>query len=180
MSVAALIAVAGAMVLVRIGWAGAAAVAAAGWSMAAFALVVLARADGAWGIAIGVVTAIAAALLLVLLAGWRSPVKRYRPPREPPSITIPRRRHDIVRRVAVFALVVPGAFAAAQWLAFGAQAIARRSGAADADAIAMTLYLQPIMWSVIMAIQMTRAGPARMVAPLAVATVIGAILWGAS
>lgn len=180
MIVAALALVLVSVGLVRWGWSGRQGAAGAGWLLAAATLMTLAVHDGAWGIAVGTVTGISAALTLVLYAAWTSPVKVQRSGREAPSITLPRRWHDLRRRIVVFVLVVPVAFCAAQWLAFGAQAIARRAGANDADTMVLTLMLQPILWALLIAWQMTRAGPARMVAPPAAAVVLGTVLWCAS
>lgn len=166
--------------LVRVGWASSRAVAAIGWVAILAGLTVLTLRDGAWGLAIGTVAGMATALAILLHAGWRSPAKPRRPAREAPSIAIPRRWPDIARRLGVFALVVPGAFVAAQWLAFGAQALARRGGAGDADAAVLALFLQPVLWGVIMTIQMTRANAARMIAPPVVAGLFGTALWVAS
>lgn len=174
----ALIGIVAAMLLIRAGWAGRRGAAAVGWAVAVAALFTLAWRDGAWGLAVGTVAGMAAALAMVSHAGWRSPVKVRRPAREAPSIVLPRRWSDGGRRILVFVLVVPVAFVAAQWLAFGAQALARRAGAGDADTLVMTLFLQPTLWSVLMCWQMTRSGPAKMVAgPIATAA-LGTILWG--
>lgn len=169
-----------AMLLVRLGWAGRRETAWAGWIAAAMALVWLTFDNGAWGIAIGTVVGMAVALALVLHAAWTSPVKVQRAAREAPTVTLPRRWADLGRRIAVFVLVVPAGFVAAQWFAFGAQALARRGGAVDADAIALTLLLQPLLWGVIMTVQMTRASPARMLAAPITAAVLGTLLWSAS
>ncbi|WBH18066.1 hypothetical protein [Sphingomonas radiodurans] len=167
-----------AMVLVRVGWGGQRVYGAIGWGLAVAALVLLAARDGAWGIAIGVVAGTATALAIVLHAGMLSPARALRPAREAPAISLPRRRGDLLRRLGVFALVVPAAFAAAQWLAFGAHAAARGAGAPEADATAIMLFLQPIAWMAIMAWQMTRDGPSRMILPPAAAALLGTILWG--
>ncbi len=171
------------MLLVRFGWAGRREMAWAGWIAAAAALVWLMLEDGAWGMAIGTVVGMTAALAMVLHAGWTSPAKvqrAARAAREAPTVTLPRRWGDLGRRVGVFVLVVPVGFVAAQWFAFGAQALARRGGAADADAIALTLLLQPLLWGVIMTVQMTRASAARMFAAPAAAAALGTLLWSAS
>ena len=132
MIAAALLLILVAVALVRLGWGGRRGVAGAGWALGIAALLMLAARDGAWGLAIGTVTGIAAALAFVLHAGWTSPAKTRRAPREAPAILLPRRWHDLGRRVLVFVLVVPIAFCAAQWLAFAVQAVARRAGAGDA------------------------------------------------
>jgi len=180
MIAAALAAILCGIALIRLGWGGRNTVAAVGWTSTAAGLVALAAADGAWGIAIGTVVGMTAGLGLVLYAGWTAPAKVVRPPREAPSILLPRHWHALGRRITVFVLVVPVAFVAAQWLAFAAQAVARRSGANEADTMVMTLFLQPTLWAVLMAWQMTRAGPARMVAPPAAAALLGTALWCAS
>ena len=177
MTVAALTTIAAAMLLVRLGWNGARRLAIAGWAIGAVALRMLARADGAWGLAMGTLAGIAAAFAILLHAAWTTPAGRVRQPREPLSITLPRAPADMGRRVAVFVLVVPVAFVAAQWLAFAVQAMARGRGAGEADATAMVLFLQPLLWASLMAWQMTRAGPSRMIAAPAAAALVGTVLW---
>ncbi|HEX8445100.1 MAG TPA: hypothetical protein VF649_00675 [Sphingomonas sp.] len=176
----ALIGLAAAMLLIRLGWGGRRVLAAIGWGLGIVGLAMLTITDGAWGLAIGTVTAMAVALILVLREAWTAPARSRRAARTAPSITLPQRRRDLARRLIVFMLVVPGAFAAAQWLAFGAQAFARRGGAGDADAIVLALFLQPTAWAAIMAIQMTRAAPVRMIAAPLTAAMIGTILWEVS
>ncbi len=178
MNAAALLAIVLAMILVRIGWGGRRSISVAGWALVIAALWVLTAKDGAWGLAMGGVVGMVAALLAVLYAGWTEPARAGRPPREPPSISLPRRSGDLARRIAVFVLVVPVAFAAAQWLAFGAQALARRNGSGDTDAVVLTFLLQPLLWSALMTWQMTRSGPAQMIAPPAIAALLGTLLWG--
>ena len=133
MTAAALLAVATAMVLVRVGWQGPRGVAALGWALGATALIALLVQDGAWGLSVGMVVGMAVALAFVLYAGWTSPMRNVRAPREKPAISIPHHRRDLARRLAVFALAVPVAFAAAQWLAFGIQAAFRGGAALDHD-----------------------------------------------
>lgn len=174
---AALILVVAGMALVRVGWGGPTKAAGAGWAAALCGLLWLTVRDGAWGLAVGTVAAMAAALGIVLYAGATSPAKVGRPPREAPAVLLPHHRKDVARRFAVFVLTVPVAFAAAQWLAFGAQALARRGGAGAADATALTLMLQPVAWGLLMTWQMTRSGPARMIAPPLGAALLGTLLW---
>lgn len=176
----ALLAVAAGMVLVRFGWAGRRGIAPLGWALALAALVVLTAGDGAWGLAVGVTTGIVVALALVLHAGAAAPPRAVRAPRERPSVTIPHRAGDIARRLAVFVLVVPVAFVAAQGLAFGAQAATRAAGWDAANTTVLALFLQPIVWAAIMTAQMTRATPTRMVAPPAIAALAGLFLWSAA
>lgn len=180
MTAGLLVAIALGMLLVRVGWGGQRHAAPAGWAITIAASAVLVARDGAWGLAMGGVVAMTVAVTIVLHAGWAAPARARRAPREAPSITLPRRPGDLARRIAVFVLVVPAAFAAAQWLAYGAQALARRAGAGEADAIVLTMFLQPTLWGVLMVWQMTRPGPMRMIAPPLAATALGTALWAGS
>ena len=180
MLAAALLVVVAAMLLVRMGWGGRHGVAWAGWALIAGALAVLVARDGAWGLATGTVAGIGAALAIVAHAGWTAPARARRAPREAPSIALPRRPGDLARRCAVFLLVVPLSFAAAQWLAYGAQALARRAGAGEADAIVLALFLQPCIWAALMTWQMTRRDATDMILPPASAALLGTLMWSGS
>lgn len=173
----ALIGVVAGIVLVRRGWAGRRPLAVVGWAIVLAALALLTIGDGAWGLAMGGAIGITAALALVLWAGWSSPAKSTRAPRTAPASTIPVRASDIARRVAVFALAVPVAFIAAQWFAFGVQALARAGGATAADTAVLMLGLQPLVWGVIMALQLLQPGPARMLTAPAVVAGLGTAAW---
>ncbi|WP_404368683.1 hypothetical protein AB5I39_15230 [Sphingomonas sp. MMS24-J45] len=166
------------MLLVRLGWAGRPGVAAIGWAAIVAALIALTLRDGAWGLAVGTVAGLLTALALVVQAGWVAPGRTHRAPRDAATVVLPRRRGNLARRLTVFVLVVPVGFIAAQWLAFAIQAMARRAGAGEADAIVLTLFFQPVLWGCLMAWQMTRGSVARMIVPPASAGVLGAILWG--
>ena len=180
MTAAALLIVAVGIALVRLGWGGTRALAIIGWLAAATALVVLTGMNGAWGLSLGVVVGMAVALGFVLQAGWTSPPRDRRAPREAPAISIPHHRRDLLRRIAVFVLAVPVAFAAAQWLAFGVQAAIRGNAPIDGDAVVLTLFLQPVIWTALLTVQLTRARPAQMIAAPLVAGIAGTILWGAA
>ena len=180
MIAAAILLVLAGIVVVRLGWAGRRGLSAAGWAAVAAGAAMLTAGDGAWGLAIATVAVMMAALALVLHAGWRSPAKVRRPRREAPAVALPRRASGLVRRGAVFLLVVPVGFAAAQWLAFGLQAFARAGGMGETDATVLSLLLQPLLWLAILTVQMTRARTAQMVAAPAVAALAGTLLWGAA
>jgi hypothetical protein len=155
--------------LVRVGWGG-----------ILTALTLLAATAGAWGIAIGVTAGIAAALMIVLWAGWKTPGKPGRPLRERPSVTMPHQWSDTTRRFGVFVLAVPVSFAAAQWLAFGIQAILRHAGAGAADADVTMLFLSPVLWTLLLSWQMTQVRLIEMVIPLVMAGLLGTLLWGSA
>ena len=81
MNAAALLATVLAMILVRIGWDRRRSISVAGWMLGIAALWVLTAKDGAWGLAMGGVVGMVAALLAVLYAGWTEPARAGRPPR---------------------------------------------------------------------------------------------------
>lgn len=180
MTAAALLLVAIGIGLVRLGWGGRRGGAPAGWLGILASLAVLTARDGAWGLAIGTVVGIAAALACLGWAGWSAPVRHTRAPREAPAVLLPRRWQGVARRLAVFALVVPVGFAAAQWLTFGVQAFARAAGAGAADTTALSLMGQPMIWAALMSWQMTRADAWRMIPPPAIAACAGTLLWSLS
>jgi len=166
------------MAMVRRGWSGQRALALAGWLLAGIGLALLAWQDGAWGAAMGTLVGTGVALGCVLYAGMTAPAKIPRPERTPATMALPWRWGDLGRRSAVFLLVVPIGFAAAQWAAFGMQAMARRAGVGETDAVVLTLLLQPVAWVAIMSIQMTRHDLRRMIGAPVAAALFGTLLWG--
>lgn len=165
------------LVLVRLGWGGRRWLAAAGWLLAASSLLALTTAHGAWGLAMGAVAAMAAALGLVFQAGWVSPTGRARPERTSPSVSLPHSWRGTGRRLAVFALTVPVGLAASAWLAYGLNVLMKGDGAQGANSVATMLFVQPLAWTVLMSWQMTRPGPREMVVPPVLAAVLGTLLW---
>jgi len=166
-----------AMVLVERGWRMGRPLSLAGWALAIGALADLAGKAGAWGLAVGVVTGIAAALALVLLAGARTPPGPMRSERNPRHVQPAPERRNLSKRLVVFVLVVPVSFAAAQLCAFGIEALARAGGASPADRLVLLLALQPILWSVLMTWQMTRSDPAKMWSGPALLAALGTAAW---
>lgn len=165
------------LVLVRIGWGGRRILAAAGWLLAAASLLALALAYGAWGLAMGCVAAMAAALALVLLAGWASPAGRARKSGQAPAATLPSSRAGMGRRLAVFALVAPVSCAASVWLAYGLNTLMTNGGEQTADTVATMFFVQPLAWTALMSWQMTQPGPRAMILPPLLAAMLGTILW---
>lgn len=171
--------------LVWLGWARGRGIALTGWAIGAGAIIMLGAHSGAWGIATGFVVGIVAALAVVLLAALQSTPRPPRQHRQNPALPAARKKLPpaarkklaIARRLAVFVLVVPGAFCAAMWLAFTNQALLRRGAPPSADSVAVTLFLAPTIWALLMVWQMLELGPIRMLRPLAFAAVAGLALW---
>jgi hypothetical protein len=165
------------LVLIRLGWGGRRGMAAVGWVVAAASLLALTMLHGAWGLAMGGVAAIAAALLLILPAGWVSPQGRARKAAGAPSVTLPHSWSGTGRRLAVFALAVPVSLAASLWLAYGLNALIIGGGALTPNSVATMLFVQPLTWALLMSWQMTQRGPRDMVWPPLLAAVLGTLLW---
>lgn len=180
MSIIALVLIVASIVLVRAGWAGRRILAGVGWTGVLVGQTVLVRECGAWGLAIGTTAGIGAGLAIVLWGGWTAPARAGRTPRETATVHVQWRPSDLARRCCVFALTVPVGFVAAQWLAFGIHAAVRRAGVGATDADVTMLFLQPLLWTILMSWQLTRSRLMDMAAPLILAGVIGTALWGAT
>lgn len=163
--------------LARLGWGTRRAIAWAGWGIGAGAIVTLGAHAGAWGIAVGVVAGLAAAMALVFHAAWQSqpvPAGRERRKAAPPAVRTDR---ALPRRLAAFLLAGPGAFGVALWFAHASQALARRGGPPSADSLALALFLAPVIWMMLMVWQMMEPGPVRMLRPLLWTAIAGLALW---
>jgi hypothetical protein len=151
---------------------------AAAWGALVLGTVLATAMEGAWGITIAWLVATVLAGALLAHAAATAPAGRAAGGRDPLTTETWRfQASDVGRRLAVFALVVPLGFAAAQLLAFGAQAAARRAGWAEADSMVLALIGQPIVWTLLASIQITRRGPLRMIAPALICAILGTILW---
>ncbi|SDC26299.1 hypothetical protein SAMN05444678_102123 [Sphingomonas sp. YR710] len=165
------------VMLLRLGWGGRRAIIGAGWIAILAGIGLLGRANGAWGIAIGSVLAMAAAAALLGWAAWTTPVRPARTERASRMVVVgPRRR--FAGRLATFVIVGPAGFAAAQILALGLHAAARGAGQAEADATALALLLQPAIWAVLMTVQLLCARRRTMITVAAVTAAAGGLLWG--
>ena len=172
-----IIALAGAVLLIRLGWGGAKPLAVAGWALAAIALAILTRAGGAWGLATGLTAGAVFALVAVAYAGAVSPQRKARRAPAAPSVRLPSRPEGVVRRLLVFLAVVPVSFIAAQWLAFAVNAAMKGDAALDANSVATMMFVQPVVWTILMAWQVMLSGPLRMLGPPAVTALLATLIW---
>lgn len=179
MTAAAIVALAGAVVLIRLGWGGRRGWAAAGWALAALALGWLTWADGAWGLATGLTAGSIFALVAVAQAGVVSPARspRRASAGAAPAVRIDGGPSDLARRIAVFVLVVPVSFLATLGLALAINAAMKGGAPLEVNSVAMLLFVQPTAWAVLMAWQMVQPGPARMVLQPALVAAAGLLIW---
>jgi len=172
-----------ALVLVRTGWGRARRVAVAGWALAVVSLSGLGWLDGAWGIAVGVIAACFVALLMIAYAALTSPSRPVRRSAETTAalfenVALPENNGlAIGRRLLVFLMVVPLSFLAAQWFAFALNAAMKGDMALDANSVALMMFVQPVIWTILMAWQMTLSGTRAMLLPPALAAVPGILIW---
>lgn len=161
---------AGGVALLRRGWGapGGGRWTAAGWALIVAGLVALGVYGGAWGVSVGAIAAMLAAHLLLTRPAL-APIAR-RPERAPrdASVTLrPTDARDLLRRLSVFVLVVPGGMAASALAALALQGLARVGGWHEANSVTLGLLMFPVVWSILASIQMTQSGPLRMLATLA-------------
>lgn len=150
-----------------------------GWAAILLGLLVLAIAEGAWGLAIGGLTGSAAAFLLLVFAWARAPSGRAAPARAPTASLrlLEEGQLRIGRRLLTFLLVVPAAMAAAMLGGLAATRLGAAAGWDEGDSIAFGLFVFPVLWAALATWMMVRTGPAAMVKPLGgVAAAAGAIL----
>lgn len=166
-----------AVVLIRLGWGGRKGLASAGWAIATLALAWLTWSNGAWGLATGVTAGAVLALAPVLYAGATSPQRAAKRATASPSMQLPSGPEGITRRVLVFLLVVPISFIAAQWLAFAINLVMKGAAPLEANSVSTMMFIQPVIWSILMAWQMVLTGPRQMLLPPALAAVLGTLIW---
>ncbi|WP_174296812.1 hypothetical protein [Sphingomonas bacterium] len=175
----AILTVAVGVALVRLGWNRRLALAIAGWVLIAVAIVACARESGAWGMAVCALAGMATAFAVLLWSGRATPVRAWRPDRQRLAATPGQEPLMVVRRASVFLLVVPGGGIASLVFAVGVQVAGRRAGLGEADATACLLLLLPLLWASLLAWQMTRDNPRRMVIPPLLVAAFGVLLCAA-
>lgn len=166
-----------AVVLIRLGWGGRKSLATGGWAIASLALAWLTWSTGAWGLAIGLTAGAVFALAVVLYAGATSPQRATKRAAASPSVQLLSGPEGITRRILVFLLVVPTSFIAAQWLAFAVNTMMKGAAPLDANSVSTMMFVQPLVWSILMAWQMVLTGPRQMLLPPALATALGTLIW---
>lgn len=173
----ALSALALAVVLIRLGWGGYKGLSSAGWALAALSLAWLTWSGGAWGLATGVTAGAIFALVLVLYAGAVSPQRAAKRATTSPPARLAGSPQGITRRVLVFLLVVPISFVAAQWLAFAINTVIKGAAPLDANSVSTMMFVQPVVWAILMAWQMVLTGPRQMLVPPALVAALGLLIW---
>lgn len=173
-------ALAGAVLLIRLGWGGRRYLAGAGWAVAALAAGSLTVTGGAWGLATAITAGSVFALIAVLQAGAVSPRRALRKAAAAPAVALPGGPEGIARRVSVFLAVVPLSFLAAQWLAYAVNTAMKGGAPLDANSVATMLFVQPVVWTLLMAWQMTLRGPRAMLIAPALAAALATALWSLS
>lgn len=162
--------------LMRVGWGGDRRIAWLGWLGAVGAVAWLGALEGAWGIATGFVAGTAIALAIILHAAALAPAGKRHIAIEQ-SVSLPSGLQGLGRRLAVFALVVPVGFAATQWFAFALNTWMKGGAPIEANSVATMFMAQPVLWTGLMAWQMTRAGPREMIAAPTLVVAGGLLVW---
>ena len=145
-----------AVALLRLAWARrrrSARLTGSAWAALAVAVILAWRGEGAWGVAILSMFAMAAALVALAVAGARSPRGREKASDRRagmlPEAGEPRR---IGSRIATFLLVIFGGLVASVGLAIVARGLGILLGWSEADANALAFFALPLAWAALAAI----------------------------
>jgi len=152
-----------------------------GWSLVALAVVLAWSAAGAWGAAIMSLWAMAAALLAVGWAAWRSPPsRRVASNRRAGMLPQGGEPARIAGRIATFLLVTVAAMAASIAFAVAVRWFALLGGASEANANVLALFAGPLGWTVLAFLMLMTESRARQFALLGgtFATALPALLTG--
>ncbi|WP_325283807.1 hypothetical protein [Sphingomonas sp.] len=153
----------------------------AGWAAIAAALLALTLRDGAWGLAIGTLPVMLVAGCVLMREAWASaaPARPARAADSDPTVRLHAADwRDVGRRLAIFLLVVPVSGLASLVVGLAAAAMVRAAGGLEGDATVLTLFVTPLVWSVLGVALMLGMRARDMLRPLgAVALVSGAVFW---
>lgn len=123
---------------------------AAGWGLLFAAAIGAALADGAWGMSVAAILAMATAMIALAIAGARSPAGRAAASNRRvgmlPEGTEPRR---IGRRLGTFGLVMIAGFVVSVGLAAAMRGLGGLLGWDEANANALALFTVPLAWAVL-------------------------------
>ncbi|MEX0341503.1 MAG: hypothetical protein AB3N06_02865 [Erythrobacter sp.] len=138
-----------------------------GWAGLAGAGMLAGLAEGAWGIAIAALFAMATAALLLARAALEQPRSKRRATHLPRAAT-EHERADRTRAITTLLLAGPVALAVAVAAALASRSLAIRWPVAEADANVMVLALVPLLWPLLtFAILMVRGRDAQDAGPAA-------------
>lgn len=151
----------------------------AGWALIGVASFGLVWSAGMWGLSVAWLGAMLGAHLLLGHVALATPAGRVAPEREPrPSVTLHSRNWpDFARRIGIFLAVVPGALIAALVLTLGLHAALRSAGWSEANNTVMALGVFPTAWVVLVTLQMIEERLSRMLPPLLICAIAGALFW---
>ncbi|HZF45985.1 MAG TPA: hypothetical protein VEZ26_06595 [Sphingomonadaceae bacterium] len=163
----------------RVGWQRSRALVVLGWGLLAGAAILLTLGEGAWGLTAGATVAMGAALVLLVQAAIVTPAPaRLAPERiAAPVPSGPLNKRDLARRVAVFLIVAVLDLGAGLLLAWSFGSALFRSGMAEADAMAISLFALPVLWTAMASWQLTltRLWPMVMIALWV--GLLGGLIW---
>jgi hypothetical protein len=139
-----------------------------GWGLLALSAIGAGTAEGAWGIAVAALGAMGTAMILLAVAGIRSPRGRAAASNRRvgmlPEGAEPRR---IGRRFGTFALVILAGFAVAVGLAISVRGLGGLLGWSEANANALALFVTPLAWAVLATVLLMQTRRRSQIATLA-------------
>lgn len=131
---------------------------AGGWSLLAAAVAAGWASDGAWGVAMASIAAMAAACAALAVAGLRSPPGKARSSNRRvgmlPEAGKPRR---VGRRFGTFAIVILGGLVVSIGLAVAIRGLGGALGWNEANTLVLALYAVPLVWAVLATVLLMQA-----------------------
>jgi len=125
------------------------------WTLLVLGLIAAGEGHGAWGVSVACLSLMLCAFACLAVAGWTAPRDKARPSQ--------RRAHMlpdagepsyIGRRLLTFLITVPLALVASLALALAMRVCVSGSGGGEANANVVTLFLTPLLWSILVVLLM--------------------------
>jgi len=149
----------------------------AGWLLLLASCVLGTVADGEWGLCLVALAAMAGAAALLAHAALTAPAGKAPPPDRRANILPPAGAPArIGRRLIVFLLVGPLAFAVSLVLALASRVLAHWAGWREADGIVLSLLVFPLYWALLAWLMLMETHQGRRTAMLAVPGLAGGLL----
>ncbi|MDR7156964.1 hypothetical protein J2W40_003810 [Sphingobium xenophagum] len=151
------------------------------WALLVLGLIAAGAGHGAWGVSVACVSMMLCAFACLAVAGWTAPRDKARPPQRRAHILPDAGEPSYIgRRLLTFLITVPLALVASLALALAMRVWVSGSGGGEANANVVTLFLTPLLWSILVVLLMLARRRRTQWLMLGVPLLVGglSILWG--
>jgi len=153
----------------------------AAWALLVLGLVAAGAGQGAWGVSVACLSLMLCAFACLAVAGWTAPRDKARPPQRRAHILPDAGEPSYIgRRLLTFLITVPLALVTSLALALAMRVWVSGSGGGEANANVVTLFLTPLLWSILVVLLMLAKRRRTQWLMLGVPLLVGgpSILWG--